>query len=63
MGRVCGTYGGRRGAYRFLVGKPKERRPLGISRHGCEDSIKMDVADIFRDGMDWIGTAQERDKW
>jgi hypothetical protein len=24
MGRTCGTYGGRRGAYRALVGKPEE---------------------------------------
>jgi hypothetical protein len=29
MGRTCGTYGERRGAYRALVGKPEGRRPLG----------------------------------
>jgi hypothetical protein len=45
------------------VGKPVERRPLGRSRRGCEGSIKMDLTDIVRDGMDWIGTAQKRDKW
>jgi hypothetical protein len=63
MGRVCGTYGRRLGAYRFLVGKPEERRPLGRSRRGCEGSVKMDLTEIVRDGIDWIGTAQERDKW
>jgi hypothetical protein len=45
------------------VGKPEERRPLGRSRHGCEGSIKMDLTVIVKDGMNWIGTAQERDKW
>jgi hypothetical protein len=29
MGRTCGTYGERRGAYRALVGKPEGRRLLG----------------------------------
>jgi hypothetical protein len=28
MGRTCGTYGERRGAYMFLVGKPKGKRQL-----------------------------------
>jgi hypothetical protein len=32
----------RRGAYRVLVGKPEERRPLGRPRHRWEDNIKMD---------------------
>jgi hypothetical protein len=31
MGRTCGTYGERRGAYRALVGKSEGRRPLGRS--------------------------------
>jgi hypothetical protein len=46
-----------------LAGIPTERRPLGRSRRGCEGNIKMDLTDIVRDGMDWIGTAQERDRW
>jgi hypothetical protein len=28
MGRTCGTYGERRGAYRALMGKPEGRRHL-----------------------------------
>jgi hypothetical protein len=32
MGRTCGAYGERRGAYRALVGKPEGRRPLGRPR-------------------------------
>jgi len=31
--------GERRGAYRVLVGKPEERRPLGRPRRRWEDSI------------------------
>lgn len=45
------------------MGKPEERRPLGRSRCGCEGTIKIDLIEIVRDGMDWIGAAQERDKW
>jgi hypothetical protein len=33
----------RRGAYRFLVGKPEGKRPLERPRRSWEDNIKMDV--------------------
>jgi hypothetical protein len=29
--------------YRVLVGKPKEKRPLGRYRHMWEDNIRMDL--------------------
>jgi hypothetical protein len=32
-----------RGAYRVLVGRPEERRPLGRPRRRWEDNIKMDL--------------------
>ena len=32
-----------RGVYRVLMGKPKEKRPLGRSRRSREDNIKMDI--------------------
>jgi hypothetical protein len=35
--------GERRGAYRVLVGKLEDRRPLGIPRRRWEDNIKMDL--------------------
>jgi hypothetical protein len=35
--------GEKRGAYRILVGRPDERRPLGRPRHRWEDNIKMDL--------------------
>jgi hypothetical protein len=38
--------GERRGAYRALVGKSEERRPLGRPRHRWEDNIKMDLREV-----------------
>jgi hypothetical protein len=35
--------GERRGAYRVVVGKPEELRPLGRPRHRWEDNIKTDL--------------------
>jgi hypothetical protein len=40
MGGTYSTIGERRGAYRALVGKPEERRPLGRPRRRWEDNIK-----------------------
>jgi hypothetical protein len=38
--------GERRGVYRVLVGKPKEKRPLGRPRRRREDYIKMDLQEV-----------------
>jgi hypothetical protein len=46
MGRICSTYGERRGAYRVLVGKPDGRRPLERPRHRWEGNIKMDHREV-----------------
>jgi hypothetical protein len=35
--------GERRGAYRALVGKPEERRPIGRPRRRWENNIKIDL--------------------
>jgi hypothetical protein len=53
----------RRGAYRVLVGRPEQWRPLGRPRHRWEDNIKMDIQDMGWGGMDWIDLAQNRDTW
>jgi len=52
-----------RGAYRVLVGKPKGKRPLGRPRRRWEDNIKMDLQEVGCGAMDWIGLAQDRDRW
>jgi hypothetical protein len=45
------------------VGKPEEKKPLGRPRHRWVDNIKMDLLEIGCGGVDWIGLAQDRDKW
>jgi hypothetical protein len=54
----CSTNGReRRNAYRILVGKPEERRPLGRPRRRLVENIKIDLREIGWDGMDWIDLA------
>ena len=51
-----------RGVYRVLVGKLEGRRPLGRPRHRWVD-IRMDLQELGCGYMDWIGLAQNRDRW
>jgi hypothetical protein len=55
--------GERRGAYWVLVGKPEGRRPLRRPRHRWEDNIKTDLREVGCWCVDWIGLAQDRDRW
>jgi hypothetical protein len=52
-----------RGVYRLLVGKPEGKRPLGRPRFRWEDNIKADLQEVGCGGMEWIGLAQDRDRW
>jgi hypothetical protein len=45
-----------------LVGKPEGKRPLGLSRHGWEDNIRVDIQEVGGGG-DWNDMAQDRDRW
>ena len=38
------------------MGKPEGKRPLGRPRLRWDDNITMDLQDVGREGMDWIGT-------
>ena len=49
-------------AYRVLLGKPEGRRPLGRPRRRWVD-IRMDPQEVGCGYMDWIGLAQDRDRW
>jgi hypothetical protein len=55
--------GEERGVCRVLVGKPEGKRPLGRPRCRWEDNIRMDLKEVGCGGMDWIGLAQDRDRW
>jgi hypothetical protein len=52
-----------RGVYRVLVGKREGKRPLGRPKRRWEDNIKMDSQKSECGGMEWIGLAQDRDRW
>jgi len=55
--------GEERGAYRVLVAKPEGKRPLGRPRRRWVDNIRTDLREVGCGYMDWIGLAQNRDRW
>jgi hypothetical protein len=55
--------GEERGMYKVLVGKPEGKGPPGRPRRRWEDHIKMDLQEVGCGGIDWIGLAQDRDRW
>jgi len=55
--------GEERGMYRVLVGKPKGKRPLRRPGSRWVDNIKTDLQEVGCGYMDWIGLAQDRDRW
>jgi len=55
--------GDERAAYRVLVGKPKGKRPLERPRRRSVDNIRMDLQEVGCRYVDWIGLAQDRDRW
>ena len=62
MGWACGAYGCGEGVYRDLVGKPEGKRPLGRPRRRWVDNM-MDLREVGCGYMDWIGLAQDSDRW
>ena len=59
----CNIVGEGRGVYRVLVGKPEGKRPLGRPRRRWEDNIRMDLQEVGLGYENWIGLAQDRDRW
>jgi hypothetical protein len=53
----------KRNAYRLLVGNPEGKRPLGRPRRKWVDNIRMDVGEVRWGDVDWIGLAQDRNRW
>jgi hypothetical protein len=50
--------GEKRNMYRLLIGRLQGNRQLGRPRCRC-----MDLVEIGSIGMDWVGLAQDREKW
>jgi hypothetical protein len=59
----CGANGEKINSYRLFEGKPEEKRPIGKPRRRWADKIKMHLAKIGWDVVDWIGVAQHRYRW
>jgi hypothetical protein len=45
------------------VGKPEGRRLLRRPRRRWLDNIRMDLVEVGWGEVDWIGVAQDRDRW
>jgi hypothetical protein len=45
------------------VGKPERKRPLGKPRRRWVDNIRMDLGEVGWGDVDWIGLAQDRNRW
>ena len=57
---IVARMGEGRGVYRVLVGNRRERDHWGdLGR----DNIRMDLQVVVCGYMDWIGLAQDRDRW
>jgi hypothetical protein len=55
--------GEKRNAYRLLMGKPEGKRPLGRPRRRWVDNIRIDLGEVGWDDVDWIGVAQDWNRW
>jgi hypothetical protein len=49
--------------YRVLVGKPEGKRTMGRPRRRWEDNVRMDLQEVGCGREDWIGLAEDRDRW
>jgi hypothetical protein len=63
MSGACSTNGEKRNAYKLLVGNPEGKRPLGRPKHRWVNNIRMDLVEVGWGNVDWIGLAQDRDRW
>jgi hypothetical protein len=52
-----------RGVYSILVGKTEGKRPLGRPRRRWEGNVRMDLQEVGCGCDEWIGLAQDRDRW
>jgi hypothetical protein len=55
--------GAKKNAYGLLVGNPEGNRPLGRPRRRWVDNIRMDLGELEWADVDWIGLAQDSNRW
>jgi len=63
MDSTCSTHGERRNVYRILVGNIKGKRPFGIPKHRLKKDTKMDLGELWWEGMDWIQLVHDWEQW
>jgi hypothetical protein len=63
MGGACSTNGEERDMYKLLVGKSEGKRPLRRPRRGWVNNIRMDLGEVGWGDVNWIGLAQDRNRW
>jgi hypothetical protein len=63
MGRACSTNKGEEESYTLLVGKTEGKRPLGRPRRRWVDNIRIYLGEVGWDDVDWVGLAQDRNRW
>jgi len=51
------------GVYMVLLGKPEGRKSIGRIRRRWVDNIRRFLQEVRCRYMDWIGLAQDRDRW
>jgi hypothetical protein len=55
--------GEKRNAHTLFVRKLEGKRPLGRPRRRRVDNIKMDLGEVGWGDVDWIGLAQDWNRW
>jgi hypothetical protein len=55
--------GEKRNAYRLLVGNLEGKRQLERPRHRWMENIRMDLGEVGWGGVNWIGLAEDRNRW
>jgi hypothetical protein len=55
--------GEKRNAYRLLVGKSEGKRRLRRQRRRRVVNIRRDLGEVGWGDVDWIGLAQDRNRW
>jgi hypothetical protein len=52
--------GEERSVYRVLVGRPKRKQSLGRPRGRWKDNMKMDLREMWINGVNWVRLAQDK---
>jgi hypothetical protein len=55
--------GEKRNSYRLLVRKAEGKRPLGKPKRRWVDNIRMGLGEVGWGDVDWIGLAQDGNRW